>query len=200
MGRPAETSAQTASHPPKGWTTAGRGGRLRHVAGAVRLEPVDEANLESLLSVAAAEAEPSDVMPPVEAPAGWSHARREAFREFHRASFGGLDGPTRTLMFAVCVGGEVVGMVRMTRRDAPGLVETGMWLGRSARGQGLGAAALRELLNAAAAAGMHSVVAETTPDNLGAVAVLRNCGAKLRNEGQKVYAEISLDATPPVAG
>ncbi len=179
---------------------AGVGGRLRHVAGTVRLEPVDEANLESLLSVAAAEAEPSDVMPPVDAPAGWSLARREAFRDFHRASFGGLNGPTRTLMFAVCAGGEVVGMIRMTRCDAPGVVETGMWLGRSARGQGLGAAALRELLNAAAAAGMHSVVAETTPDNLGAVAVLRTCGAKLREDDHKVYAEISLDATPPAAG
>lgn len=200
MGRPAETSDQTASHLPKGWTTAGAGGRLRHVAGAVRLEPIDEANLESLLSVAAAEAEPSDVMPPVDAPAGWSHARREAFREFHRASFGGLDGPTRTLMFAVCVGGEVVGMVRMARCVTPGVAETGMWLGRSARGQGLGAAALRELLNVAAAAGMHSVVADTTPDNAGAIAVLRNCGAKLRKSGGKVYAEISLDATPPAAG
>lgn len=200
MGRPADTSDQTASHRPKGWTTSGAGGRLRHVAGTVRLEPVDEANLESLLSVAAAEAEPADVMPPVDAPAGWSLARREAFRDFHRASFGGLNGPTRTLMFAVCAGGEVVGMIRMTRRDAPGVVETGMWLGRSARGQGLGAAALRELLNAAAAAGMHSVVAETTPDNLGAVAVLRNCGAKLREDDDRVYAEISLDATPPAAG
>ncbi|WP_432901033.1 N-acetyltransferase family protein [Micromonospora matsumotoense] len=170
------------------------------MTGAVRLEPVDEANLESLLSVAAAEAEPSDVMPPVDAPAGWSHARREAFREFHRASFGGLDGPTRTLMFVVLVGGEVVGMVRMARCAAPGVAETGMWLGRSARGRGLGAAALRELLNTAAAAGMHSVVADTTPDNVGAITVLRKCGAKLREEGEKVYAELSLDATPPAAG
>ncbi|MFJ6195978.1 GNAT family N-acetyltransferase [Micromonospora sp. NPDC092111] len=167
------------------------------MAGAVRLEPVDEENLESLLSVAAAEAEPGDVMPPVEAPAGWSHARREAFREFHRASFGGLDGPTRTLMFAVLAGAEVVGMVRMTRCDAPGVVETGMWLGRSARGQGLGVATLRELLNAAAGAGMHSVVADTTRANVGAVSVLRSCGAKLLEHGDKVHAEISLDATPP---
>ncbi|MFI9641637.1 GNAT family N-acetyltransferase [Micromonospora sp. NPDC051925] len=169
------------------------------MAGAVRLEPVDEENLESLLSVAAAEAEPIDVMPPVEAPAGWSHARREAFRAFHRASFAGLDGPTRTLMFAVYVGDEVVGMVRMTRCDPPGVVETGMWLGRSARGQGLGAMVLRELLNAAAAAGMHSVVADTTPDNVGAISVLRRCGAKLLEDGGKVHAEISLDATPPAA-
>ncbi|MBM0238359.1 GNAT family N-acetyltransferase [Micromonospora sp. ATA32] len=167
------------------------------MAGAVRLEPVDERNLEPLLSVAVAEAEPGDVMPPVEAPAGWSHARREAFRDYHRASFGGLDGPTRTLMYAILAGGEVVGMVRMTRCDEPGTVETGMWLGRSARGQGLGAAALRELLNAAAAAGMKAVVADTTRDNPGAVSVLSKCGAKLSEDGDKVHGEICLDSTPP---
>ncbi|SCF35813.1 GNAT family N-acetyltransferase [Micromonospora mirobrigensis] len=168
------------------------------MTGSVRLEPVDEQNLEPLLSVAVAEAEPADVMPPVEAPAGWSQARRDAFRDFHRASFGGLDGPTRTLMFAVVAGGEVVGMVRMARCDTPGVVETGMWLGRSARGQGLGAAALRELLNRAAAAGMRTVVAETTPDNAGAVSVLRKCGAKLRDEGGKLHAEMCLDSALPI--
>ncbi|PWU46091.1 GNAT family N-acetyltransferase [Micromonospora globispora] len=167
------------------------------MAGAVRLEPVDERNLEPLLSVAAAEAEPEDVMPPVDAPAGWSLARRDAFREFHRASFAGLDGPTRTRMYAILTGGEVVGMVRMTRCDEPGTVETGMWLGRSARGQGLGAAALRELLNAAAAAGMHTVLARTTTDNAGALSVLRKCGAKLRNDDGKVRAEICLDSALP---
>ncbi|MFF5173973.1 GNAT family N-acetyltransferase [Micromonospora sp. NPDC000089] len=167
------------------------------MAGSVRLEPVDESNLEALLSVAAAEAEPGDVMPPVEAPAGWSHARREAFRQFHRASFAGLAAPTRTRMYAVLAGGEVVGMIRMRRCDEPGVVETGMWLGRSARGQGLGAAALRELLDAAAAAGMHTVVAETTTANFGAVRTLKKCGAKLIEDGEKVHAEICLDAIPP---
>ncbi|WP_200210743.1 GNAT family N-acetyltransferase [Micromonospora coerulea] len=167
------------------------------MAGAVRLEPVDERNLEPLLSVAAAEAEPDDVMPPVDAPAGWSLARREAFRDFHRASFGGLDGPTRTQMYAILAAGEVVGMVRMTRCDEPATVETGMWLGRSARGQGLGAVALRELLSAAAAAGMQTVVAETTPDNAGALSVLRKCGAKLREDGAKVRAEMCLDSALP---
>ncbi|MFD2767605.1 GNAT family N-acetyltransferase [Micromonospora eburnea] len=167
------------------------------MTGVVRLELVDERNLEPLLSVAAAEAEPEDVMPPVDAPAGWSLARRDAFREFHRASFGGLDGPTRTRMYAIVAGGEVVGVVRMTRRDEPGTVETGMWLGRSARGRGLGAAALRELLNTAAAAGMHTVVAETTPENQGAVSVLRKCGAELREKGGKLYAQMCLDSVLP---
>ncbi|MCN0150833.1 GNAT family N-acetyltransferase [Salinispora arenicola] len=167
------------------------------MASDVRLEPVSERNLESLLSVAAAEADPTDVMPPVEAPAGWSHARREAFREFHRASFAGMPGPTRTRMYAVLAAGEVVGVIRMTRCDEPGAVETGLWLGRSARGQGIGSAALRELLNEAAAAGMRRVVAETTPDNRGALSVLASCGAKLREADGQVHAELCLDATPP---
>ncbi|MCI4063026.1 GNAT family N-acetyltransferase [Micromonospora sp. R77] len=167
------------------------------MTGAVRLEPVSEGNLEPLLSVAAAEAEPDDVMPPVDAPAGWSTARRDAFREFHRAHFAGLAGPTGTQMYAILAGGEVVGMVRMARCDEPGTVETGMWLGRSARGQGLGAAALRELLHLAAAAGMHTVVARTTPDNAGAISVLRKCGAKLHEDDGSVLAQICLDAALP---
>ncbi|MER5701176.1 GNAT family N-acetyltransferase [Micromonospora sp. NPDC002296] len=167
------------------------------MTGAVRLEPVGERNLEPLLSVAVAEAEPDDVMPPVDAPAGWSHARRQAFRDYYRTGFAGLAGPSRTAMYAVLVSGEVLGMIRMTRRAEPGTVEAGVWLGRSARGQGVGAAALRELLNLAAAAGMHTVVAETTRDNAGAISMLRRCGAKLVEDGDAVRAEISLDATPP---
>jgi RimJ/RimL family protein N-acetyltransferase len=158
---------------------------------------VDERNLESLLSVAVAEAEPGDVMPPVQAPAGWSCARREAFREFHRASYGGLDGPTRTLMYAILAGGEVVGMIRLARRDEPGTAETGLWLGRSARGQGIGAAAVRALLVEAAGHGMHTVVADTTRENAGAIGVLTRCGAKLREDGDRVHAEMSLDVELP---
>ncbi len=166
----------------------------RFVAGDVRLTPVDEETLEPLLSVAAAEAEPDEVMPPVEAPAGWSQARRDAFRAFHRASYGGLDGPTRTVMYAIHVGGEVVGMIRMSRTKVPDSVETGMWLGRSARGQGIGPAALRALLQEAVKVGAARVVANTTSDNGAALAVLARCGAVLRPDGEVVRAELRLDA------
>jgi len=96
------------------------------VAGDVRLTPIDEQTLEPLLSVAIAETEPHEVMPPVKA-AGWSQVCREAFREFYRSSYGGLDGPTRTLMYAIICDGDVVGMIRMARRDEPDTMETGMW-------------------------------------------------------------------------
>jgi RimJ/RimL family protein N-acetyltransferase len=179
---------------PNGWTVRRGSGKLRLVAGDVRLTPVDERTLEPLLSVAVAEADPGDVMPPVEAPAGWSQARREAFREFHRASYGGLDGPTRTLMYAIQAGGEVVGMIRITRRDEPDTVETGIWLGRSARGQGIGLAALRALLDEASRVGAQVVVAETTAGSSAAIGVLHQCGALIKRDGDTLRAELHLHA------
>jgi RimJ/RimL family protein N-acetyltransferase len=176
--------------------TAGRsrevGSTLRVVVGDVRLTPVDEAALEPLLTVAVAEAEPDEVMPPVSGPAGWSQSRREAFREFYRSGYGGRDGPTRTRMYAIVCDGSVVGMVRMARRDELDTVETGMWLGQSARGQGIGVAALRLLLAEAARAGVRRVVAETTSSNTAALGVLRRCGAVVRDDGSAVRAEIRL--------
>lgn len=165
------------------------------MTGHVRLVPVDEGNLEALLSVAVAEAEPDEVMPPVTAPPGWSEARREGFRTFHRQHFAGLDGPDRTVMYAILIGGDVLGMIRMARRDEPGTVETGMWLGRSARGLGLAAAALRALLVEAAGVGADRVVAETAAGNQPALAVLRRCGARLTpGSGDAVRAEIALSS------
>lgn len=162
------------------------------MTGSVRLAPVDETNLEALLSVAVAEADPDEVMPPVEAPPGWSQARREAFRTFHRQHYGGLAGPTGTLMYAIVVGGDVLGMIRMARRPEPGTVETGMWLGRSARGQGVAREAVRLLLAEAARVRAERVVADTTVRNQPAVSVLRRCGAELRIDGDAVRAEITL--------
>jgi RimJ/RimL family protein N-acetyltransferase len=159
----------------------------------IRLTPVGEHVLEALLSVAVAEAEPHEVMPPVEAPAGWSQARREAFRAFHRRNYGGLDGPTRTAMYAVIhSGGDVVGAARLTRRDEAGTFETGLWLGQSARGQGIGLTTMALLLTEAARAGARAVVAETKPDNTAALRVLTRAGADLRLDGDVVRAEFCL--------
>jgi RimJ/RimL family protein N-acetyltransferase len=165
---------------------------FRLVTGNVRLTPVDEQTLEPLLCVAVAQAEPDEVMPPVQAPAGWSHGRQEAFRRFHRSNYGGLDGPAHTLMYAIVRDGDVVGMIRIARRDEPDTVETGMWLGRSARGRGIGVAALRLLLAEAAHAGACRAVAETTSHNTAALVVLRHDGAVLRHDGAGVRAEIPL--------
>jgi hypothetical protein len=67
----------------------------------VRLTRVDERLLTPLLSVAVAETKPDEVMPPVEAPPGWSQPRRDAFCEFYRSHYRGLNGPTRTLIYGI---------------------------------------------------------------------------------------------------
>ena len=128
----------------------------------VRLTPVDERLLTPLLSVAVAETQPEEVMPPVEASSGWSQPRRDAFCEFYRSHYRGLNGPTRTLAYGILCNSDVVGMIRMARSDGPDTLETGMWLGRSARGRGIGGRALRLLLDEAARTGARRVVAETT--------------------------------------
>lgn len=174
---------------------------------SVRLQVIDDGVLERLLAVAIAQAEPGQVMP-VDGPGGWTPARQAAFREFHRAHYGGLDGPRQTVMFAIEVGpagasaGETVGMIRMSRCGQPGVVQTGMWLGRLARGRGIGTAALRALLVAAAAAGAHTIIADTTTDNEPALRMLRRCGAELTPHevtGPRVDAVLRL-TTPDVTG
>ena len=162
------------------------------VTGEVWLTPIDQHILESLLSVAVAETEPEEVMPPVSAPAGWSQPRRDAFVDFYQSNFAGLAGPTRTVMYAIVCNGNVVGMIRIARLDEPDTMETGMWLGRSARGRGIGGTALRLLLAEAARAGTTQVMAETTSHNTAALAALRRCGAVLRRHGMAVRAEIPV--------
>lgn len=161
----------------------------------VRLTPMRDELLEPLLSAAVAEAEPGEVMPPVPGPAGWTAARRDAFREFHRSHFGGGQvGPAGSIMYAVTVGGDVVGGVRLTRLDTPvGVVETGIWLGRSARGRGIASAALRAVLDEAVRLGAHLVVARTTPANRAAINLLRRSGAVIGVEQGQVQARFWLD-------
>ena len=141
--------------------------------------------------MAIAETEPHEVMPPVKAPAGWSQVCREAFREFYRSSYGGLDGPTRTLMYAIVCDGDVVGMIRMARRDEPDTMETGMWVGRSARG--------RDRRGRPAVTARRGGACWKPPrrgrDHLpqhAALGVLRRCGAVLRDDGTGIFAEIPL--------
>jgi RimJ/RimL family protein N-acetyltransferase len=159
----------------------------------VVLLPLDDALTDRLLAVAVSDATPRDVMPPTDGPPGWTPANRAAFVRFHRERNTGMDGPAATVMHAILLDDAVVGMIRMTRRDdEPDAVETGMWIGRSARGRGLAVAALRALVAAARAAGARAVVADTTPGNAPALAALRRLGAALRPDGDKVYARLDL--------
>ncbi|MGE3285554.1 MAG: GNAT family N-acetyltransferase [Pseudonocardia sp.] len=143
----------------------------------VTLKPFDEPTLDALVSAALADADPDEVTPPLGA--GWTAQRLGWLREYHLAP-----RPHRET-WAVVAGGAVVGAVRLTPVADPvesptrpdemrnSRVEVGMWLVRSARGRGVGAAALRLALDLAAG---RTVVANTTAANTAAVAALHRLG------------------------
>jgi RimJ/RimL family protein N-acetyltransferase len=148
----------------------------------IQILRLDQAKLRDLLEVAVADAAPEEVMPPLLPYAqGWSADMRQSFLDFFEPMLGTIYGITAD--------GELAGFIRLSplpSRD--GVAETGMWLGRSWRGRGIGPAALGELMKEASQNGFRKVVADTTPENLAAVGTLRKNGATL-----KIYAEITID-------
>lgn len=152
---------------------------------AVRVRLMDEDGLARLAETARAGAEPAEVMP-VEGSPGWTPDLVDAFRDFHRRR---AADPARTT-YAIVAGGTVVGSIRL---DAVGGgFETGLWLARSARGQGIGGRALALVLAEARARGATTLVADTTAANHAALGILRRNGATLRTDGDKVYARFDL--------
>jgi len=167
------------------------------LAGRVQLLDVTEEILETLLDVALTDAA-ADVTPPLGETAGWNPERIGWFREYHRAAAAGLDGPAAQKTWAISCDGQVAGSSRLKQPGtAPsGIVslETGLWLGRSFRGRGIGQEALRLVLAVASGAGASILQAETTAGNLAAQALLRSAGAALTGDSltSPVTARISL--------
>lgn len=149
----------------------------------------DEAGLRRLLEVAVAQTDPDEAMPPMPGHPAWTPQRREAFLAF----FGPMLDSPDTVIYAVIAGETMVGFTRLKKTDRPGTAETGMWLGRTHRGRGIGAAVLRELLREAASRGLNRIVADTTVGNLAAQGVLRHAKARMVEEDGKIYAEIIID-------
>jgi RimJ/RimL family protein N-acetyltransferase len=145
---------------------------------------LDADGIERLLVVAVAEATEENVMPPVDEPPGWSPTRQDAFRQFYRLH--------HQDMYEVLADDRTVGMIRLSPCATEGVAETGMWLGASARGQGIGASALHAGLAEATELGWKSVVADTTPDNTAAIRALVGAGGAIRYEGDKVLATFVL--------
>jgi RimJ/RimL family protein N-acetyltransferase len=168
-----------------------RAARTAMAKPTVSLEPIDEPALERLLTIAVADAAPEEVMPPVPGHAGWTPARIDAFRAYHRACRGGLDGPRGEVTFLVHADGRPVGAARLERAEQDAL-EVGVWLRRSARGRGLGRQILDAVLEEAAAFGARRIIAETTAENRAALSVLRRAGARIDASGPdgKVRAEL----------
>lgn len=135
--------------------------------------------LPDLLAVAVEEADPAEVMPPVDGPAGWTPRRREAFVAWHRARGAGLDGPLREATYAIVHEGRIAGSARLARcaDNGAAALETGVWLARSRRGRGIGTAVLRILLDEAAKSGARFVLADTAEHNAAALTALSRNGA-----------------------
>lgn len=168
------------------------------LADRVELLDVTPEILETLLEVALTDAAADDVTPPLGGTAGWNGERISWFRDYHRAAAAGLDGPAGQKSWAVSCGGRIAGSIRLKRTGTvpPGVaaLETGLWLGRSFRGRGIGREALRLVLAVAAGAGATVLQAETTAGNSAAQALLRSAGAELNGDGvtTPVTARINL--------
>jgi RimJ/RimL family protein N-acetyltransferase len=85
-----------------------------------------------------------------------------------------LTAPAQEATWAVVVDGSITGSIRLKATARQGCLETGAWLGRAARGQGIGRQALAAVIEHAARAGAKEVCAETTTGNSGALAILRH--------------------------
>ncbi|WP_240771613.1 GNAT family N-acetyltransferase [Nocardia sp. CS682] len=154
----------------------------------VRLEPLTEGNLTLLLDAAVADADPLDVMPPVDGEPGWNTARRQAFLDFHRGRALRAESPVE-YTYLIAVGDRIVGAARLQPGE-DGL-EAGVWIGRSDRGQGVGRAVADQLRAVAATFGAHQVVATTTVDNSAARKLLGSATSTV--DGGTVTAKLALD-------
>jgi RimJ/RimL family protein N-acetyltransferase len=155
---------------------------LRRDIARVELVDVDEDVLAEMVDAAVADAAPDEVTPQFEDGGTWSEERLAWLRELHRSRRDGLDGPLGEATWAVRQdgpAGPVVGQVRLKRTGDVGVVETGIWLTRTARGKGLGVAAIQAAVDRAVAYGATAVYAETRTSNVHAQAVLRKLGFAL---------------------
>lgn len=151
----------------------------------VELVDVDEDVLAELVDAAITDAHPDEVTPAFDDGGTWSEERLEWLRQLHRSRRDGLDGPLGEATWAVRQPdptgdrGAVVGQVRLKRTGDVGVLETGIWLTRSARGRGLGVAAIQAVVDRAVAYGATAVYAETRITNVVAQGGLRKLGFSL---------------------
>lgn len=152
------------------------------VRGEVTLAPVDEQLLARLVVVATSDADVSEVTPPLTPGDAWTPERLAWFEDYHRSRRGGLTSAEGEVTWAVLEAGAPVGSVRLKRTETDGMLETGIWLARSARGRGIGGQAMRLVREQARAAGASGIRADTTVTNSAAQALMRASGFRLSPE------------------
>lgn len=159
----------------------------------VTLHPLDRALLTDLLDAAVEDADPGEVMPPVDGPAGWTLERRGAFIRFHEER--SLADEPAEATFAIVVGTKVVGAARLCPMPQPArAVEAGVWIGRSHRGVGVGRTVLSRLLDRARADGFDELYIRTKPGNMAVHRLIEDLGVDLVHEGDSVTAWVKLSA------
>ncbi|MFE2872391.1 GNAT family N-acetyltransferase [Embleya sp. NPDC059259] len=160
----------------------------------VQLRRLDEDLLTALLDAAVADADPTEVMPPVPGPPGWTADRRAAFLAFHH------EWAATPTTYAILVAGHVVGAARLQPApEAPDdALETGLWIGRSHRGRGVGHAVLALLRTEAKSQGATRIVATTTEANTAARRLLATAGADLRPRTTPTPNGDTVEATLPL--
>lgn len=155
---------------------------------AIEMEALGARHMPELLAVATTDTDPTEVMSPIPGEIGWTAAQRTRFLVLH--GLRSLDpeaAAERT--YVVRHAGHVVGAGRVTPR-ADDNAEIGLWLGRLARGRGIGRIVVRWLRDLAAEQGAVRVVATTTIDNVAAVTALAAAGAILTRRGEFVDADL----------
>lgn len=157
------------------------------------LHPLDRTLLKELLHAAVEDADPLEVMPPVEGPGEWTPERRSAFVQFHESR--SLAADPKEITFAIVASRRVVGAARLCPVEKQaGMAEAGMWVGRSHRGVGVGGAVLKLLLDQARAEGFTSVYVSTTPQNTAVQALMAGIGVDLVRDGDVLTACVDLMA------
>lgn len=154
----------------------------------VQLRRLDEDLLAALLDTAVTDADPSEVMPAVPGPPGWTADRRAAFLAFHH------EWAATPTTYAILVAGQVVGAARL-QPTPDGALEAGLWIGRSHRGQGVGHAVVALLRAEAKAQGASRIVASTTDTNTAAQRLLTTGGAELRHRAEPDANGDTIEAT-----
>lgn len=154
----------------------------------MRLHRLDEDLLAALLDTAVADADPLEVMPPVDGPPGWTADRRAAFLAFHH------EWAATPTTYAILVADRVVGAARL-QPGPDGALETGLWIGRSHRGQGVGSAVVALLRAEAESQGAPRIVASTTDANTAAQRLLTGAGARVHHRAHPHPNGDTIDAT-----
>lgn len=158
----------------------------------IELHAVDEPTLAELVEAAVADADPSEVIPPLPGSVGWDAAARDKLRAMHRECRDGFAGALRQETFAVLVDGAPRGAIRLQDKG-DGVFETGLWLTQGSRGKGAGKAALAALIERARAVHAAAVIADTSQSNAAAQRALVSLGFVLAPRGDgRIDARLDL--------